>query len=561
MALALQQPITCDPLPKSNSSTTPKQTSIAPTPNARLGGFNRKNRHMLKIRKDRPMNLQERILNFIASVCVCLFCTTNAYAQGIPIITAQTADESVLDGAEVTLIVAVSGPGPLMFQWQFNGTNLPNNLVTTVAGGGSVNPDDGGAATNALLGTTRGVAFDSLGNLYFGDSGSNRVCKIDTNGNVTTVAGGGSGGLGDGGPATNATLDFPVAVVVDIAGNLYIADDYNNRIRKVDANGIITTIAGGGSVSPPRTGQGTAGTNVVLNQPNGAALDAAGNFYFGDYNDGGIYRVNTTNGQLTTVKMGVNYPAGVTVDSSGNLYIACASPFQGGIIYKLSTNGSLTTIAGDTAGGFSGDGGPATKAGLEQPDATIFDGEGNLYIADQLNSCIRIVDTNGIINTVAGVGQEFGYLSNSVLGAPFGLAFDRVGNLYTCDQKGFVREVNFAGLPYFSLTNVNAANVGDYDVIISNPQGSVTSKVFSVSIIAGNTPPEVNFPISHSLFTNFGFSIEAAVGQTIAVDSSTDLVEWTALATNYITNSLLYFSDPAPATFSRRFYRARLISP
>ena len=145
--------------------------------------------------------------------------------------------------------MTVDGIGPFTYQWQFNGTNLPNNIITTVAGNGSLGfSGDGGAATNAKLYVPSGVALDAFGNLYIADTDNNRIRKVDTNGIITTVAGKTGGGYsGDGGAATNASLSYPFGVALDAAGNLYIADQNNNRIRKVDTNGIISTVAGNGN--------------------------------------------------------------------------------------------------------------------------------------------------------------------------------------------------------------------------------------------------------------------------------------------------------------------------
>jgi len=228
-------------------------------------------------------------LSLAASVWV--WCAMNLPAQTPPTITTQPASQTNLVGANVTFGVAVSGTGPFTYQWQFNGTNLPN-IITTVAGGGS--GGDGGAATNASLSRPTGVALDAAGDLYIADAISVRIRKVDRNGIITTVAGNGVnqvlGGAysGDGGAATNASLDDPSGVALDAAGDLYIADSGNQRIRKVDTNGIISTVAGGGS-----GGDGGAATNARINGPYGVASDDFGNLFIAETGNNRIRKVGT----------------------------------------------------------------------------------------------------------------------------------------------------------------------------------------------------------------------------------------------------------------------------
>src|ERR1035437_9652640 len=198
-------------------------------------------------------------------------------------ITTQPTNEIVIAGSNVTFSIAVSGTGPISCQWQFNGTNLPpNGIITTVAGNGSYNfSGDGGIATNATVANPEVVVVDGKGNLFISDRNNNRIRKVNANGIITTVAGSGSSSFfGDGGAAINAALNQPWGVAVDNSGNLFIADRFNNRIRKVDTNGIITTVAGNGSSS--FFGDGGAATNAALNYPFGVAVDAEGNLLIAD---------------------------------------------------------------------------------------------------------------------------------------------------------------------------------------------------------------------------------------------------------------------------------------
>ena len=244
-------------------------------------------------------------------------------------------------------------------------------ILTTVAGTGARGfSGDGGPATDAALNSTNGVAVDGAGNLFIADSGNNRIRKVDGAGIITTVAGGGGRGFsGDGGPATAAALRFPLGVAVDGAGNLFIADSSNNRIRKVDGAGIITTVAGTGAFgfSGGRTGHGCS-----FGLPRGRG--------------GGWSRQSGDGGPATDAALG--FPEGVAVDGAGNLFIANASSRR---IRKVDGAGTITTVAGTGAFGFSGDGGPATAAALASPIGVAVDGAGNLFIADEDNRRIRAV--------------------------------------------------------------------------------------------------------------------------------------------------------------------------
>jgi hypothetical protein len=196
----------------------------------------------------------------------------------------------------------------------------------------------------------------------------------------------------------------------------------------------------------------------------------------------------------------------------------------------------------------------------------VLDAFGNLYIADQYNNRIRKVDTNGIITTVAGNGGatyagDGGAATNACLYYPRGLAFDAFGSLYIADAyNNRIRKVPLAGLPIFSLPSVSVTNAGNYTVIITSPYGSVTSAVATLTVTIPRTTPQIiasgtNFGFATN---QFGFNISGAFGQTIVVDGSTNLVDWTPLFTNTAGNDPFYFFDPASTNLSWRFYRARL---
>jgi sugar lactone lactonase YvrE len=366
-------------------------------------------------------------------------------------------------------------------------------IITTVAGNGSHGyGGDGGPATQAML-APAGIATDASGNLYIADGGNGRVRKVDTKGIIMTVAGNGSYGYGgDGGPATEAMLG-PVSIAIDASGNLYIADIDNHRVRMVGTNGIITTVAGGGN---PLVGLGDGGPAIEakLRYPNGVAVDASGNLYIADTGNYLIRKVDL-NGVITTVAGGgrtpnhlgdggpateaeLDRPEGVSVDTSGNLYIADSDNHR---IRKVAPDGIITTVAGNGSGGYGGDEGLATKALLYYPTGVVADGSGNLYIADGSNLRVRKVDTRGIITSIAGNGSDSyggdnGIATDANLDHPSDVVTDASGNFYIADsQNNRIRRVDRSGI----ITTVAGNGIGGYGgdggpatkAMLSNPSG------------------------------------------------------------------------------------------
>ncbi len=361
--------------------------------------------------------------------------------------------------------VAVDGVGNLYIAGadsnRIHKVTTATGLISTVAGDGSVRFNgEGGTATAASLISSADVGVDGSGNLYIADTGNNRIRKVNaTTGIISILAGNGRADFsGDGSIATAASLKSPTRVAIDGAGNLYIADYENHRIRKVDAaTGLITTVAGNGIGG--FSGDGGTATAAELASPSGVAIDGVGNLYIADTNNHRIRKVDATSGLISTVAgtgatgftsgsfsgdggaataANLNYPADITVDVAGNLYIADTNNFR---IRKVDvTTGLISTMVGDGNQGFSGDGGAATAASLDSPTSVVIDGAGNLYIADTGNHRIRKVDvTIGLISTVAGDGNQGfsgdgGTAKAAGLDSPTGVAVDVAGNLYIADS-------------------------------------------------------------------------------------------------------------------------------
>ncbi|MEK4358706.1 S-layer homology domain-containing protein [Paenibacillus sp. FSL M7-1455] len=349
--------------------------------------------------------------------------------------------------------------------------------ISTVAGNGTAGSSgDGGAAWMAQLNYPYGVAVDSGGNLYIADTLNHRVRKVDASGNINTVAGNGTAGSsGDGGAAASAQLNKPFGVAVDSGGNLYIADTLNHRVRKVDTSGNISTVAGNGTAGS--SGDGGAAASAQLNKPYGVAVDSGGNLYIADTFNHRIRKVDAS-GNISTVagtgtagnpgegefatSANIKYPYGVAVDSGGNLfYVADDGSSR---VRKVDASGKISTVAGNGTAGSSGDGGAAALAQLYLPYGVAVDSGGNLYIADTYNQRVRKVDASGNISTVAGNGTagssgDGGAAALAQLNFPFGVAVDSGGILYIADtNNNRVRKVAAEPVPASGLT-VTASDV------------------------------------------------------------------------------------------------------
>jgi N-acetylneuraminic acid mutarotase len=395
-----------------------------------------------------------------------------------------------IDGTEATAGSADLSATPA-------GDDVQAGTITTVAGTGANGfAGDGGPAVHASLFRPQGIFIDSSGSLYIADSENNRIRKIDTSGTIATIAGGGdaSGSSTDGGPAIDATLADPADVFVDGAGNVFIADLNNNVVRKVDVAGTITTIAGnsvGGFA-----GDGGPAAEAMLNFPRSILVDRSGELYIADTRNNRIRKIDSS-GTITTVaglagssgstgdggeatRARLNSPHGIFMDDTGNLYIADRKNHS---VRMIDPSGKITTVAG--GGRTDGDGGPAIEAVLRDPVDVSVDGAGNLFIAELNGHAVRKVDVAGIITTV--VGSTFGYSGDggpadqAKIGSPNGIFVDIHGNLFV--SSSFSHRVRVAG----EIAAPTPLAVGVFGSSGSPPGGPTSTPALYVSSLADGT--------------------------------------------------------------------------
>ncbi|MBZ5579046.1 MAG: SMP-30/gluconolactonase/LRE family protein [Acidobacteriia bacterium] len=322
-----------------------------------------------------------------------------------------------------------------------------NGNIQGVAGNGAIGiAGDSGAATSASLDIPYAVTVDASGNFYIADYGNDRIRMVTSKGIITTVVGNGLIGFSsDGSTATTASLNLPTGVAVDSSGNVYIADQWNLRVRKL-SSGKISTVAGNGTQS--YSGDGGPAALAQLNGPQGIAKDPSGNLYISDTRNAVIRKISAGGDISTLAGTSLVFPRGLASDASGNVYVA---DYKDNKVKRIAPDGTTTTVAGNGTAGFSGDGGAATSAMLHGPIGLAVDGKGSLYIADFSNNLIRQVSPAGVITTVAGNGAQ-GYsgdgqsATQASLNGPSGVATDAAGNLYIADtNNNVIREVTANG--------------------------------------------------------------------------------------------------------------------
>jgi len=308
-------------------------------------------------------------------------------------------------------------------------------------------------ATNVSISLVDGVAVSPNGDVYIARRSHNVISRIDKNGRLHNVVGtGASGYSGDGGPATKAKLNLPASLTFDRQGNLYISDRANHRVRKVNKKGIITTIAGNGTGG--FSGDGGPATQASLNLPSGLVVDNKGNLYIADrsnnrvrvINSKGIIKTFAGNGKngyhgdnMPALKATLDKPFGLALDKDNNLYIADRGNNR---IRKVDYSGLISSVAGDGGFYYIGDNGPAYRASIAGPTGVVVDDKGNVIIADRQNNRIRMVDKQGMIRTIMGTGHQ-DYNGDSELARetnlhlPFSVALDKNGDILVIDRSHY----------------------------------------------------------------------------------------------------------------------------
>jgi len=330
----------------------------------------------------------------------------------------------------------------------FRFTKTSAQTITTFAGSDSSGySGDGGAATLARLGSPRGIAIDNMGSIYFTDFYCHCVRKINTSGVINTIAGNGSPGYsGDGGAATAATLYSPSSVAIDDSGNIYIADESYNCVRRINTAGIITLFAG--NTSPGYGGDGGSATAAQLESPVGVAVDHTGNVYIADMANHAIRKVSggnistfagtgvggqSSDGSPATASR-IGKPISIAIDALGNVFFSDSLSF----VHKVDISGIITTIAGYGPYGYFGDGGPATAARFNSINGTAIGMSGEIYLSDAGNSVVRVINHTGIINNYAGshvqgYGGDGGPAWLCEFNGPSGISMDATGCVYVAD--------------------------------------------------------------------------------------------------------------------------------
>ena len=463
---------------------------------------------------------------------------------------------------------AVTKPFAITLSWRAS-----TGVISTVAGSGVRGyAGDGGPATAARLNYPYEVVTDAAGNLYIGDYWNHRIRKVTRDGLISTVAGTGEQGFeGDGGPATAAQLNGPNGITLDAQGNLYVSDQRNQRIRKIDSAGVITTVAGNGLQG--FAGDGGPATSAQLSTPGSLAVDAAGNLLITDYGNSRIRKV-TPEGIITTVAGSgtagfagdggpataaqLNGPSGLAADAAGNLYLADYANHR---VRRVSAAGVITTVAGNGTVGFAGDGEAALLAALAYPCQVAVDAAGNLYITDRDNHRIRKVAPGGIITTVAGNGSpgstgDAGLGTSAQLDSPMGVAVDAQGNLFIGEGGGHrIRKVVLAPEPLAISTPaaLPPTSVGTAYSLILAPAGGTPPYGWSLS--SGALPPGVSLETSTGTLSG----VPSAVGNFSFELRLADSAGWTTRRTFTLTvtapvtpsRTALFFTyqtgDPLPA--------------
>ncbi|MDB5146205.1 MAG: wapA 1, partial [Mucilaginibacter sp.] len=372
-------------------------------------------------------------------------------------------------------------------------TNNPvpyTGYTTTFAGSGALSSVDG-IGTAASFSSPVATAMDSKGNIYIGDvKNTNVIRKISPSAVVTALAGSGSAGFING-TGAGASFSNPIGLATDTSGNVYVADEFNNAIRKVTPSGVVTTLAGG----TPGTADGT-GTAAQFNHPTGVVVDASGNVYVTDFYNHTIRKV-TPAGVVTTFAGGIqgsadgtgtaaqfNYPVFITMDAAGNFFVGDRSNSK---IRKITPAGVVTTIAGNGTAGFAD--GAAASAMFNLPTGLAIDGLGNLYVADVSNHRIRRISPAGMVTTLAGSstsGTANGVGSAVTFGGTFGgpaaISIDASGSLYASDyQNNLIRKVVTTAYTISPALPAGLSFDPATGIISGTPTAAITATTYTIT--------------------------------------------------------------------------------
>ena len=455
-----------------------------------------------------------------------------------------------------------------------------DGTISTAAGTGAFGfGGDGQQATSAELANPFDVALDASGRIYIVDTDDHRVRRIEADGQLTTVAGTGIGGFsGDGGPATSAQLQDPEGIAIDAMGRIYIADSFNNRVRRIELDGTIDTIAGTGAQG--FGGDGGPATAAKLAHPNGVAFDATGRIYIADtYNnrvrriepDGTIDTIAGTgasgyNGDgMAASSAELSFPYRLVFDPSGRLVMSDTGNQR---IRRIEADGTISTIAGDGSTGFGGDGGPATSAELAGPYGLAFDATGRLLIADNINNRIRRIALDGTISTIAGTGGQGGNgdagpATTAEIAAPIGLVIDAMGRIVFADSRtnrirrietdgtittiaGAVDPEDIGPVASARLVDTQAIAIGAAATLSAGGTSGTLEAILGgrVAVVAGRYPQDA----ATGTLARYQTSAFGSVGG-VAVDPSSGLIYITETSANRL--HVITPVDPAnPATWT-----------
>lgn len=450
--------------------------------------------------------------------------------------------------------------------------NASAQTITTFAGNGVASGyGDGVPATAAAINPEAGaIVADAAGNIYIADLANQKVRKISTSGIITNFAGTGVAGYnGDGIPATDAQLNNPQGLAIDAAGNMYIGDVANSRVRKINTSGMISTVAGCGLVGS--SGDGGPATNAKFIGVYSVAVDGSGNLIIADVNTNRIRRVNTA-GIINTIAGNgtagyggdgaaataaeLDQPVAIALDGSGNVYIADKNNNR---IRMVTTAGIITTIAGNGFPTFAGDGSAATAGSISGPNGVAVDIKGNVYISDLENDVIRQVNTSGVITTIAGLHGMIGFMgdggpaTSALFNAAGGIGTDAARNIYFGDILNYrIRKISACSLPVAApisgtdtvcpastVTLTDATTGGAWlssDASLATVSGGVVTGVAS-----GNV--KIEYVVINSCATDtsyFPFKVRTISSCTLGIETPE----------NIITPSLFVFPNPSQGTFT-----------